>query len=208
MLRDPQLVGSNPTGAPPSRVDPVPRGRQLRVPGRTEKFRLRGLAFCVLVLWVLIVGDPLRWPAYYGAHFLLQIPIPVLVVTLLAAALTYPLKAPLPLLAFATYAIIQTPFAYNIGHAMPVARVLVSYCALGVVTLTVIRTPRQAVPVVAWVLVFQYTWWTLVGAVPGRVTWHTLSYDNYDGFGPMMAIGIGASYFMAVAAKNRKARLI
>ena len=167
-----------------------------------------GLWTSCFVLWILLIGDPLRWPAFYGARFLLLIPLPLLIVSVAYALLTRPLRVVPPLLAFSLYAIAQTPFSYNIGHAIPVAKVLLGFCGLAVLTLTVTQKAREAVPIVAWALLFQYTWWALVGAIPGRVIWHTLAYDNYDSFGPMMAIGIGASYFMAMSAKNRRIRLI
>ena len=173
-----------------------------------RSFPRTGLWTACFVLWILLIGDPLRWPAFYGARFLLLIPLPLLIVSVAYALLSRPLRVVPALLAFSLYAIAQTPFSYNIGHAIPVAKVLLGFCGLAVLTLTVTQKAREAVPIVAWALLFQYTWWALVGALPGRVIWHTLAYDNYDSFGPMMAIGIGASYFMAMAAKDRRVRLI
>ena len=179
-----------------------------RAPARTHPVKRAGLWTVCFVLWILIVGDPHRWPAAYGLKFLVLIPIPLLFLTLGVATLTTKIRVVPPLLALAIYAVAQVPFAYNIGLAIPVAKVLVGYCALSILTMSAVKSARDAAPIVAWTLLFQYTWWTLVGAIPGRVTWHTLAYDNYDSFGPMMAIGIGAAFFMAMGAKNRRVRLI
>lgn len=179
-----------------------------RAPLRAGRIRRSMLWTACFVLWILMIGDPLRWPAFYGARFLLLIPLPLLIASVAYAAFTERLRVLAPLLAFSLYAFAQTPFSYNIGHAIPVAKVLMGYCGLAVLTLTVVRKPRDAVPIVAWALLFQYTWWALVGAIPGRVIWHTLAYDNYDSFGPMMAVAIGTSFFMTMGAKNRRVRLL
>ena len=176
--------------------------------GRADRIRRTGLWTGCFVLWILIIGDPLRWPAAYGATFLLLIPIPVLFILLGYAVLTHKTRVVPPLLAFSLYAFAQTPFSYNIGHAIPVARVLMGYCGLAILTMTVVQKARDAVPIVAWALLYHFTWWTLVGAIPGRVVWHTPAYNNYDSFGPMMAIGIGTSFFMAIGGKDRRVRFI
>lgn len=179
-----------------------------RHPSRAQRVRRSGPLVACYILWVLILGDPLRWVAYYGARPILQIPTALLIVTLIGTALSHRMRFIPPLVAFALYAVLSVPVAYNIGYAIPVAKVLTSYCGLAILTVTVVRTAREAVPIVVWGLLFQYTWWTLVGAIPGHVFWHTLAYNNYDSFGPMMAIALGSSYFMALSVKERNLKII
>src|SRR5215468_848736 len=54
---------------------------------RAIKEKRSQLWWMCLGIWILIVADPLRFPAYYGARFLLLVQLPLLAITLASALL-------------------------------------------------------------------------------------------------------------------------
>jgi len=55
--------------------------------------------------------------------------------------------------------------------------------------------------------VYQYIWWDLHGALQGRVKWHPTN-TNYDGFGPLMVLGLSTTVYFAMATKKKTLKTI
>jgi O-antigen ligase len=53
----------------------------------------------------------------------------------------------------------------------------------------------------------QFLWWGVLGVTNGAVEWHS-NLSNYDGYGPMMTLGIGLTFYCGLATKNRRIRML
>jgi O-antigen ligase len=110
-----------------------------------------------------------------------------------------------PLLSYLLFITLTTPFAVNRGAAYgPVKAILVFY-TLAVATLAWVKEERQVRPIVLAVFVGQFLWWGILGVRYGAVGWHS-NLSNYDGYGPMMTLGIGLAFYFGLAARNRRLR--
>lgn len=160
----------------------------------------------VYVLWAITLFHPQWFLAAHGAHFALKIPVFLFVALAIAtlmharSGIWFPPLLVSVLLAFATL-----PLATNIPYALKPTKQLLIYYVLLVGTLRFVRTPRQAMPIVLMVLVFQFAWWSAIGDKNGLVAWDVV-YSNYDSFGPLMVMGITSAAYAGLAARSRRMR--
>lgn len=161
----------------------------------------------VYVMWFIILGDPQWFIASLGPQLVLKIPTLMFGVLLLWTLMKSPRRLLPPLLAFVVYTVLSVPFAYVRGEAVQTAKTVIGFYVITLATLTFVRTTRQAVPILLWALVGQYLMWAALGAKSGLVYWH-FAYANYDGFGPLMVIGLSCSFYAGMAVKSKKWRRI
>ena len=160
----------------------------------------------VYVLWFIVLCDPQWWIASFGPTFVRHIPTFLFGITLLLLPLQAPSAWFPPLLTFILYTCVNSfAFAYNRGLSFVVVKLLVAYYVLAIGSLAFVRKARQAVPIVAGVLLWQFVWWVVLGVKNGIVSWHP-SLNNYDGYGPLMSIGIGTTYYYGMSTSNRRER--
>lgn len=179
-----------PPGPPPARKAPTSAG---------TKF--------LYFLWFIILCDPQWWIASFGPRFVLKVPTVLFALVLLITVLKGPRNLFPPLLLFFAYMVLGLPFSYNRGLTLEVTKLVFTYYVLALATLTAVRSARETVPIVLGAMLFQYTWWVVLGAKNGLVPWH-YSYSNYDGYGPLMVLGLGATFYMGWAAKDRRLRTL
>ena len=112
-----------------------------------------------------------------------------------------------PLLLFWLLNVVTMPFAVNRLYAMYPVKSLMVFYTLALVTVSYIRTPREAWPLVVMMFLWQWAWWLAWGLVPGQVWWHP-DLANHDSFGPLMVIGTGICLYFAQAVSDRWLRRI
>ena len=163
-------------------------------------------------LWVLVLSDVHIWLAQWGPTVLYR--APTFVYPLAGLALLFSGKRLNPmrsLLAFVLASFLSIPFAENNGIARDwVLKVLLLYYVMAVASLTLVTRFRHV-----WFLLhlylLQFLWFGLQ-ARPGPLGDTVVSWDpvvgNSDGFGPLMVIGSGFSYYFAMAAKEPRSRLL
>jgi O-antigen ligase len=127
-----------------------------------------------------------------------------------ATALTLLLRPPsrgwaLPLLAYVVFITITMPLAVNRGSAYGPIKAMIVFYVLAVATLAWVKDARQARPIILLFFVGQFLWWGVFGVVNGAVVWHA-NLSNYDGYGPMMVMGIGLAFYFGLAAGNQRLR--
>ncbi len=159
------------------------------------------------LLWVVVLFEPQWWIASFGPDGVRQVPTLLfgaflfLVLLNLRRRTWYP-----PLLALLLFMLVTTPFTYNIGYAIGPLKQLFLYYVLTIGTLTFVRRPQEAVPIVLLVLLYQFIWWCAHGASAGRVPWHYAT-ANYDGFGPLMVMGLTGCIYCGLALTPRRLRM-
>jgi O-antigen ligase len=94
--------------------------------------------------------------------------------------------------------------APNPGLARDTLKVLLPYFAMIVATADLIRTPRQAWPIVV-MFVVRFAWWAAFSRQTGIVGWHP-SLANYDAYGGLMVQGAGLCYWVGMGVKRGRVR--
>lgn len=197
----PVLGARQPAGVVASLTRGARPGRHRLVGSRTP----RTLLF-VYALWAIVLFEPQWWLASFGPAAIRQVPTPLFAILLLLVLDRVSDRTwYAPLVALTVFTAATAPFTLNVGFALTPVKQLVLYTVLAAGSLTCIRTPRQAVPVLLMLLLVQFLWWGLHGALPGRVIWHYAN-TNYDGFGPLMVIGMGSSAYVALALPRGRMR--
>ena len=112
-----------------------------------------------------------------------------------------------PLLAFWLFNIVTMPFAVNRLYSILPVKILMVYYTISLITVSYLRTPREAWPVLAMMFLWQWAWWLVWGLVPGQVGWHP-DLANHDAYGPVMVIGAGVCVYFAQAVRDRRLRII
>jgi O-antigen ligase len=159
----------------------------------------------LFVMWCVNIFSPQYFIASYGPQAVLKIP------TLLAAALLVmilfrkPTNLLTPLLVFAVYTVALVPFAYVRGSALDVAKAVIFYYTITLATLTLVRTARDALPIIVLSLAVQYAVWVLLGVRSGAVAWHP-AYFNYDSYGPLMLLGMTGLFYVGMGTRNKRWR--
>jgi len=176
-------------------------------PVRSANLPVGGLLLFTYFLWFIVLGEPQWWIASLGPQLVLKVPTLLFAVLLLLTASKAPSRLFPPLLAFLLFTVLTLPFSYNRGLSLEVAKGVFANYVMAVATLTFVRSAREAVPIVWWGLLAQYVWWVGLGAKDGEVPWHP-SYANYDGFGPMMVMGMASTFYVGMAAKDRRVRTL
>jgi len=154
----------------------------------------------------MLLFQPHWWVVSLGAAWARHIPTALM--ALLAFLLLAHLKVRewyLPLLMLVLFAALTTPFAVNPAYAKEPAKALLLYWLVAIATLSLVRTPRQAIPILLMLGVYQFAWWGVLGAKLGLVSWHPVL-GNYDGFGPLMVVGIACALHFGLAAQSRPMR--
>jgi O-antigen ligase len=162
----------------------------------------------LLLLWVMLLFEPHWWFVYHGALWARHIPTALF--ALLALALLMRLNVRdlyLPLLLIVVFVFATAPFAANPAYVKEPAKALLLYYVFATGTLSFVRTPRQSVPILLLLGIYQFAWWSVLGAKGGGVLWHP-SLANFDAFGPLMVIGTTCSLHFGLAARSGATRYV
>lgn len=162
----------------------------------------------VYVLWFIVLTDPQFLLQSFGLGPATRVPIMLAGVLVLCLAAN-PSSGDwlLGLLAFVGATAINLPFAFNRGNLMPPFRALILYYLVGIGVTKTVKTPRQAIGFFSLLCVVQYLWWAAMGLRQGMVPWHP-NLANFDGYGPLMVIGVGPAYFYAMSVPKGTRRNI
>lgn len=160
------------------------------------------------ILWIVILFDP----QFLLANLHLSIALRVPLVLTLMLAVTLALKPTRGewlwgLFAWIVLMMIDLPFAYNRGVAIAPLRTMILFYLVGLSVVRCFRTPRLTGWMLFTLCVVQYIWWGLMGIKDGMVPWHP-NLSNFDGYGPLMACGLGPAYYYAMSTDVRKHRLL
>jgi O-antigen ligase len=198
------LVQPTPVSAAPSPLNAAPLA-----PAAAARSRARWMPGMPMLLvgWIITIFEPQWWVAGYGPRAILKIAMPLyLLLLVIAASRARMRKWATPMLAFVVFMIVTVPLAtYNIGYAMINAKRVVFFAVMVFATASICRTPRDAFLLLLLCTIGQFAWWGALGVLPGDVWWHP-HLANHDGYGPLMAIGAGASYFIGLGARDGRLR--
>lgn len=180
------------------------------VQGPTSTAR-RGLSFqqrLTCLLWIVILFDPQFLLAYFHVSIALRIPLVLTVVLAIVLAMK-PTKGDwlTGSLAWLILMAIDLPFAYNRGFAIEPLRTMILFYLIGLSVVRCFRTPRLTGFALFTLCVAQYMWWGVMGIKDGMVPWHP-NLSNFDGYGPLMACGLGPAYYYAMATRGRTHRAL
>lgn len=157
----------------------------------------------VITLWFIVLCSPQWLIASFGAKFALAVPTFLFAILLALVALHWPRHWNVPLLSLFLYTTITLLLAYNRGRALVPTKQLLLYYVLTVGTLTLVRRPRQALPIILLYFLGQYVWWIGFGVKSGSVEWDSWL-ANQDSFGPQMVLAIPACAYFGLAVKDRR----
>lgn len=167
----------------------------------------------IYLVWLVAITDVHRWLAERGLHIvamhqaLTVMMVPLLILLVIKLPGMFGRGRPVwyfPLLAFVGSTFVASIGALHWEPAWAQVKILITYYILIVVTLVYVKAPRQVVPLVL-LLVGQYWWWGWHSGLTGAVWWHP-TYANFDGFGPLVLIGLPLTFFFGLAAKSRMLR--
>ena len=181
-----------------ARVVPPPKPYSLFPTQKTN-----GYVKFVYVMWFILLCDPQWLVAHYTTYALLKIPTPFFALLLLSLFIKPPRTWLPSFVAFFLYTIATMAWAINRGFALGVVKQLLGFYVVTVAALSISRKPWQVIPIIAGAMMYSYIWWVVLGVRSGQVAWHP-SLANYDGYGPLMSIGIGSCYYFALATKSKK----
>lgn len=102
--------------------------------------------------------------------------------------------------------LVWLPFVLNRGFLINGFGKVIQYSLLTTLTLSVIETPQQIVPLLKLFL-FQFIWFGVQGLPTAGVPWHQ-NLSNDDSFGPFMTIGLGYAYYVAMGTTVKKYRYL
>jgi O-antigen ligase len=177
------------------RMRPAPRPAPFRPPVPVERSTFQKKL--VYTLWFILLFDPQFLLQSIGLAPAVRVPL------MLAVLLAVSFLGKLPkgdwlwgIFAFVAATAANLPFSYNRGMSMGPFRALILYYIVGLGVVRLVRTPRAAAPILFLLCVLQYFWWGAFGIKSGLVSWHP-NLANFDGYGPLMAIGVGPAYFYA-----------
>jgi O-antigen ligase len=171
------------------------------------KLQMRSALKFLYLMWFINLIGPQWLVASLGPQIVLKVPTPLFAALLLVAISKGPRRLLPPLLIFLVYTVLSVPVAYIRGQALEVAKAVFAYYVIALATLTIVRTAREAVPIVLWALAVQYGVWVVLGARTGQIGWH-VAYFNYDSFGPLMVLGMAGLFWVGMATKSKKWRRI
>lgn len=161
----------------------------------------------VLVLWWAMWFDPHRWLTVYLPDAVEKLPLALFIVVFAAVI---PRLPPAdwywPFLLFLGGMVIMTPFSMNTGRARDADKVVFLGYVLILGLVQLLRRPRY-IPQLLLIMLASFAYWAVLGGRNGLVTWHPF-YANQDGFGPLMVMGLGFSYYLGLAARSDRIRLL
>lgn len=161
----------------------------------------------VYLMWFIILCDPQWWLADLTFGAVVRIPTLLFALMLVMVFMKQPRSWFPALLAFMVYTLVLIPLAYNRGYAIGVAKFLLAFYVLALASLSFLRNVRLSLPIIACSMMYSYLWWVGLGVLRGKVSWHP-SLANYDGYGPLMCMGIGSCYYFGMATRAPKERLL
>jgi O-antigen ligase len=163
----------------------------------------------VLFLWLAVLFEP-QWfiATVTGVIGITKV---TLICCLATGILAFP-KRPkkiwlLPLFVMVVYTILTFRLATNPAYAERTVKMLLLYYLMALGMVVFVKTPKQVTPFIAAMMGWQFLWWTLWGDASGLVIWHP-QYANYDGYGPLMALGVAASFHLGMALTSRWQKLV
>jgi O-antigen ligase len=106
-----------------------------------------------------------------------------------------------PVVVFILLHVAALVYAENRGIVVPYLKVLIHMYLVFMASVAVIDSPSKAVPILKMFLL-GFVWYGIQGLPNGRVGWN-LYLGNEDSYGPFMGLGLGFSYYFALAAKSR-----
>lgn len=102
--------------------------------------------------------------------------------------------------------LVWLPFVLNRGFLIYLFGKVLQYSLLTTLTISVIETPQQIVPLLKLFL-FQFIWFGVQGLPTASVSWHQ-NLSNDDSFGPFMTIGLGYAYYVVMGTTVKKYRYL
>lgn len=166
-------------------------------------------------LWTLVLFE-FQWvAARYGVQPVLKLPTLLFLLLIIMIAIEVPSNATwrrrwqwfTPHLLLIATGIATLPVAMNRGLAVHSLKLLFLYWTLIVATVVIVNTPRR-IELLAGLYGLSFIWYGLWGSWRGFVPWHYVL-ANDDGFGALMAVGVGLCSFLTVAApKGSRLRLL
>ena len=185
-------------------IDQHALGAQDKLPA---KERIPGRVMFVYVMWAIVWYEPDWFAATHGIGpvFLKLYALLYLPAFLLLAKYGRREAAFWPFLLVLAIHLIWLPFAPNRGLLVNGLVKVLQYCVLFSLTISVLDTPRQIIPLLKLFL-FHFLWFGAQGLhVGGMVWWHN-NLANQDSFGPLMTMGLGYSYYLALGAREKAYR--
>lgn len=172
------------------------------VPAVQNRWRRPFSVVLVLLLWFVVYFDPHRWLTVYLPDAVEKLPLLLFVTVLVVAVPRFPPRDWFVLyLVFLFGMFVMLPFAPNRGLARDATKVMVLGYVLALTSMALIKRLRDVMPIFV-IIVAAFGYWAVVGGREGRVVWHPF-YANQDGFGPLMVMGMGFSYYLGQAARSR-----
>lgn len=168
----------------------------------------------IYLLWFIILMDPHRYIASLGFGFFHRMGtlsfIPLAAMIAIGAANFLDGRRAWvwfwPFALFIVSGFFSIPTSLNRGDSFDLLKPLIMYYMLAIGTAMTIKTPRQLVPIIVMFCLGQFVWWHLHGGfLRGLVRWHSLL-ANVDGYGPLMVMGMGLTFFFGLAAQSKKIR--
>ncbi len=163
----------------------------------------------VTTLWFIVCFDPQWWVASkFGATAVLKFPLALFVVLFLLTLSRWPRRAPFVVYAlYVAYHWLALPLAVNRGYAMLSAKQQLLFLALAFGSVAFVKTPRRAEVILGFAMLYEFVFYGVLGAQSGLVWWHP-SLANFDGFGPLMVIGLGGAAHYALAHPGGRSKWI
>ncbi len=161
----------------------------------------------VYVMWAIVWYEPDWFAATHGATviFVKLYALMYLPVFLLLAKHWRREAVFWPYLLVLAIHLIWIPFALNRGLVINGLGKVFQFCALFSLTVSVLDTPRQMIPLLKLFL-FQFVWLGVQGLLAGGIVgWHP-HLANEDSYGPFMTLGLGYSYYLAMGANEKAYR--
>lgn len=163
--------------------------------------------FLVYTAWVLVVFEP-DWYLSKAIGGPIYMAPTILAPFLVLVTLLHGTRKVLywPFIAFLLLHVASLAYAENRGLPIPYLKFLLHMYLVFMASVAVIDSPSKAAPILKMFLL-GFIWYGVQGLPNGRVEWHPLL-DNQDSYGPFMGLGLGFSYYFALAAKSRWWRLV
>jgi O-antigen ligase len=207
----PRVAAAAATATAPATNPPAaaPARRPKRAVGRPRAEPATPLQRMVYVLWFVILCDPQFLLKSFGLGPIVRLPLALAALIAISLIMGPPTKGDWlwGIVAWIVVSAIDIPFAFNRGNAIPPLRTMILFYIVGLGVVRTMRTPKQASAILVMLCVVQYLWWGFMGVKDGLVSWHP-NLDNFDGYGPLMVIGVGPAYFYALSVPAGKRRTL
>lgn len=186
---------------------PSPQVSPVRARGATALAPAGAAIVFTYIWWALIVFEPDRFLASFLGGPVSRIPTLFLPLLLVVVAGAFdPRRVYWPLVPFLLLNLVAVMYAANRGFAFASFKVLFIVFVACAAVMVRIRAPQRAMTILK-IYLLGYLWYGVHGLPNGLVGWHH-ELGNQDGFGPLMCIGFGFSYYFGQAAPSRRWRLI